>query len=189
MPAHPSRPLQRHVLVLASAAWCALMAGCSSLDSASNRIAGLITPYKVEIIQGNFVSREQAALLTPGMDRAQVRDILGTPLMASVFHQDRWDYVFTLKRAGTAPQSRKFTVFFKGDALERFEGGDLPSEAEFVSQLDSRRKLGKVPPLEATEEELKKFQASAKSAPAGSAKPAATEPAPTSYPPLEGPAR
>lgn len=189
MPAHPSRPLLRPVLVLASAAWCALMAGCSSLDSASNRVAGLVTPYKIEIIQGNFVSREQAALLTPGMDRAQVRDILGTPLMASVFHQDRWDYVFTLKRAGTAPQMRKFTVYFKGEALDRVDGADLPSEAEFVSQLDSRRKLGKVPPLEATEEELKKFQASAKPASSGTASPANTAPAATSYPPLEGSAQ
>ena len=51
-------------------------------------------------------------------------------------------------------------MFFKGDVLDRFEGDAMPSEAEFVATLDNRRKRrGKVPPLEATEEQLKKFSA------------------------------
>jgi outer membrane protein assembly factor BamE len=189
MPAPTFRPLRPSMQLLAAIALCALASGCSSLDSASNRVVGLVTPYKVEVIQGNFVSSEQAALLKPGMERAQVRDILGTPLMASVFHENRWDYVFTIKRSGTEPQIRKFTVFFRGNELERFEGGDLPSEAEFVSTLDSKRKLGKVPELEASEESLKNFK-SGKPAAATAAAPAAS-PAPSaaSYPPLEGSAQ
>ena len=51
-------------------------------------------------MQGNFVSKEQVEALRPGMSRQQVRDILGTPLVTSVFHADRWDYVFTIKRQG-----------------------------------------------------------------------------------------
>ena len=49
-----------------------------------------ITPYKVDVVQGNFISKEQVDLLKPGMTRAQVRDVLGTPLLTSVFHADRW---------------------------------------------------------------------------------------------------
>src|SRR4029079_6304680 len=78
----------------------ALAAGCSSFDRVSYGITDAITPYKIEIVQGNFVSKEQVAALKPGMSRQQVRDILGTPLVTSVFHADRWDYVFTLKRQG-----------------------------------------------------------------------------------------
>ncbi len=164
---------------------CACLAACGSLNNAAGKVSGLFTPYRADIIQGNFVSKEQAALLKPGMSRAQVRDILGTPLLASVFHNDRWDYVFTLKRQGVEPQARKFTVFFKGDSLERFAGDELPNEAEFVAQLDSRPKATKVPLLEVPEEVLKEF--SLKNPPAGgtAAPAAAASPAPTVYPALE----
>jgi outer membrane protein assembly factor BamE len=114
---------------------------------------------------------------------------LGTPLLASLFHTDRWDYVFTLKRQGVAPQSYTYAVFFKGDQLERFEGDTMPSEKEFISRLDTKRKLGKVPVLEATEEQLKAAEKPSASKPApgdaAASPPAASQP--TVYPPLEGP--
>jgi outer membrane protein assembly factor BamE len=120
-------------------------------------VAGSITPYRVEVVQGNFVSREQVDALKPGMSRQQVRELLGTPLVTSLFHADRWDYVFTLKRQGVEPQQRRLTVFFRGDQMARFEGDTMPSESEFVATLGTRRKLGSVPPLEASEESLRAF--------------------------------
>ena len=163
------------------------LAACGSFDSASHQVAGLVTPYKMEIVQGNFVSKEQVALLKPGMGRQQVRDILGTPLVVSVFHADRWDYVFTLKRQGVEPQARKLVVFFKDDVLDRFEGDEMPSEAEFVSALDRRRTTKAVPTLEASEESLKKFAPQEGTAAKASAP--VLPPPPTSYPPLESPAQ
>jgi outer membrane protein assembly factor BamE len=166
---------------------CAAASACGSFDSVSNRLVGSITPYRVEVVQGNFGSKEQVEAIKPGMTRQQVRDILGTPLVTSIFHADRWDYVFTLKRQGVPPQERKLAVFFKGSLLDRFEGDEMPSEADFVATLDNKRKTAKVPQLEASEESLKQF--SAGRAPAAAPAPAA-EPAPaTSYPPLEAPAR
>jgi outer membrane protein assembly factor BamE len=164
------------------------IAGCGSFDSATRRIADSITPYKVEVVQGNFVSKEQVQALRPGISRQQVRDVLGTPLIADAFHSDRWDYVFTLKRNGVQEQARRLTLYFKGEALERFEGDEMPSEAEFVATLDNKRKNAKVPVLEASEESLNKASTAA---PAGAAAPAAPEPPPpaVSYPPLEAPAR
>lgn len=153
------------------------------MPSASG-VAGFVSPYKVDVLQGNVVTREQAQALQPGMARDQVRGVLGSPLLTSVFHADRWDYVFTLKRQGQPPQQRRLTVFFKGDAMDRIESDELPSETEFVSSLDARRKAEKVPPLEATEEQLKAFQARN----AGSVRaPAPVTPAAptTAYPPLE----
>jgi outer membrane protein assembly factor BamE len=51
-------------------------------------------------VQGNVVTSEQVARVKPGMTRAQVRDILGTPLLTDPFHADRWDYLFTIRRQG-----------------------------------------------------------------------------------------
>ena len=168
----------------------ALLAGCGTLDSASNVIVDAARPYRIEVVQGNFVSREQVEALRPGMSRQQVRDVLGTPLVTSLFHADRWDYVFTLKRQGVPPQRRRLTVYFEGDTLARHEGDTMPSEAEFVATLDKRKAAGKVPPLQATEEQLRAAASkTATSKPsAAEAAPAAPNP-PTNYPPLEAPGR
>ena len=167
----------RLIMLLTSTAG---LLACGSLDNASNRIVGVVTPYKVDIVQGNFVSSEQAALLKPGTTRTQVRDILGTPLLMSIFHADRWDYVFTLQRQGLPSQLRKLTVSFKGDWLDRIDTEPMPTEADFVASLDSGRPTGKVPVLELSEESLKLLPAPAKKV---DAKP--LPPLPASYPPLE----
>ena len=131
--------------------------GLSSVRDVSSSISSMVTPYRIDIIQGNFVSREQAAAVSVGMRRAQVRDILGSPLLTSAFHANRWDYVFTFQRQGQTPQQRRLTVFFKGDQLERIESDDLPSEAEFIASLDPRPRGNQTPVLEASEAVLKKF--------------------------------
>lgn len=183
----PAMPLRQSRLVLAAAAALALLAGCGTVDDVSHRITSSITPYKVEVVQGNFVSKEQVDALQAGMSREQVRQILGSPLVTSLFHSDRWDYVFTLNRKGLPEQQRRLTVFFKGDAMDRVEGDTMPSEAEFVGTLD-KRKTGKVPPLEATEEQLRAFGNKQKPAPAEPAPATADAPA-VNYPPLEPAAR
>ena len=173
--------------VLLIGASMAALAGCGSLDGASRRVASAVTPYKVDVVQGNFVSREQVEALQPGMSRQQVRDILGTPLVSSLFHADRWEYVFTLKRPNQDLQTRKLTVFFKGDVLERSEGDEMPTETEFVATLGSRGANGKVPVLEATPAQLAKYPAPQRPAAAPTDVPSV--PASTRYPPLEAPAR
>ncbi len=169
-------------LAVAAAATVALGA-CSSVTEGTRSALVAVTPYKVEVVQGNFVSKEQVDLLKAGMSRQQVREILGTSLLTDVFHSDRWDYVFTIRRQGVEPQQRRLTLFFNGDLLARFDGDAMPSEQEFVAALDGRKRSGKIPQLEATEEELKKL-APARSAAAGAA-PTALPPLPASYPPLE----
>ena len=165
------------------------LAGCSSFKASAVNPVNWITPYKIDVIQGNFISKEQVELLKAGMSRSQVKDVLGTPLVSSLFHEDRWDYVFTLKRQGVEPQSFKYAVFFKGDRLERFEGDTMPSNAEFIASLANNRKIGKIPVLEATEDQLKKAEKpSASAAPASTSSTPAATPAgaqPATYPPLE----
>ena len=165
------------------------LAGCSSFNASAVNPVNWITPYKIDVIQGNFISKEQVELLKVGMSRAQVKDVLGTPLVSSLFHEDRWDYVFTLKRQGIEPQSFRYAVFFKGDQLARFEGDTMPSNAEFIASLANSRKIGKIPVLEATEDQLKKAEkpsattASTSSSNTPAAAPTGTQPA--TYPPLE----
>ncbi len=172
----------RHLALLASVA---TLSACSSVTERLPSVTSLVTPYRIDIVQGNVVTREQAQALRTGMSREQVRGILGSPLVASVFHADRWDYVFSFSRQGQPRQQRKVAVFFKNDVLERFEADELPSELEFVASLDVKRGSGKTPVLEATEEQLKKFDEANK--PRNPAPAAAAEPEPTTsrFPPLD----
>lgn len=179
--------LSRQSFVLCALGAAMVLSACSSLSNNLPSVGSLVTPYKIDIQQGNVITREQTSALRPGMSRVQVRDILGSPLLTSVFHADRWDYVFTFQRQGLPPQQRKLAVFFKGNLMERFEGDELPTEAEFVASLDARRKLDKEPVLQATEEQLKAFQErNAKTSQAQPASPPVVAPN-TSYPPLEAP--
>lgn len=157
------------------------LGGCSSLDRASAKVAAVVNPYSIEIVQGNVVTREQLAALPKGAARAQVQAILGTPLLMSPFHAQRWDYAFTIKRQGMAPQSRHVTVVFNGDRLESVEADTLPSEADFVGSLRPPVSLPPAKPLEASPETLAKY-------PAPTPVPARPVPVATgavSYPPLE----
>jgi outer membrane protein assembly factor BamE len=142
--------------------------------------------YVPEVVQGNFISREQKEYLKPGLSRQQVKEVLGTPLVSSVFHDQRWDYVFTIRRQGVPPQSFSLSVWFKGDLLERISGDELPSETEFVTQLVAKKAGIKVPELEAKEEDLRKYPP-----PVRNAEPTTSPalPLPSAYPPLEPAAR
>jgi outer membrane protein assembly factor BamE len=157
------------------------LAGCQSLQSSDNFL-GVITPYRVEVVQGNVITKEQAAFVKTGMTRSQVRDILGSPLLADPFHADRWDYVFTIKRQGAEPQLRRVKATFVGESLTALDtGGELPSEQDFVASIDTFKTARNAPPLELSPEEVKALPVPP------AVEPVAVEPiGPTrEYPPLE----
>lgn len=178
-------PVPGRALSALPLALCAVLSGCGVFNGTSMRIAEVVTPYKVEVVQGNFVASDQVQLLKVGMTRAQVRELLGTPMITSAFHEARWDYAFSLRRKGVQTQSRRLTVYFKGDVMERFESDPLPTEAEFIASLDTGRKLPTPPVLEASPDSLKTFAVPPEAQP----KEAELAPLPLSYPPLETPTR
>ena len=78
---------QRRPWLLAAAVAVTLGLGaCSGFSERSRGALSAVTPYKVEVVQGNFVSKEQVAALKTGMSRQQVREILGTSLLLSLIH-------------------------------------------------------------------------------------------------------
>jgi outer membrane protein assembly factor BamE len=139
------------LILVATLAAAALLAGCESLQR-TDGFLGVITPYRIDIVQGNAITSEQVARLKPGMTRLQVREILGTPLLTDPFHAHRWDYVFVLRRPNTDVQRRGVVVFFEGDRMASFQATELPSEREFVASI-SRFKNVPERKLELTEEE------------------------------------
>jgi outer membrane protein assembly factor BamE len=101
----------------------------------------IFSPYRPDIQQGNFVSQEMLNQLKVGQTRDQVRFILGSPLLTDVFHDDRWDFPFYLARGNGELTTSRVTVFFKDDKVERFEGGNLPTEREYIDRIAGPSKV------------------------------------------------
>jgi outer membrane protein assembly factor BamE len=90
-------------------------------------ITSVLTPYRIDVRQGNFVTQDMVAQLKPGLSREQVRFILGSPLVADMFHADRWDYVYRYQRGWQEAEQRILTVFFQDNKLTRV-AGDVVAE-------------------------------------------------------------
>lgn len=80
------------------------------------------TTYRIDIQQGNVVTQEMVAKLKPGMTRSQVKFVMGTPLVADVFHPNRWDYFYKFDKAGRPREQRTLTLVFDTDALKQIVG-------------------------------------------------------------------
>ena len=78
--------------------------------------------YRVDVQQGNVLTEEMLAQLSPGMEKRKVRFLLGTPLLVDTFNQDRWDYIYTIARGGGTIGRRQVTLFFEDERLARIEG-------------------------------------------------------------------
>lgn len=165
----------RGPLLLAVAA----LGGCAS--DPDNSLIGLVTPYRVEVVQGNVVTQEMAKELRAGLSRDQVRGLLGSPLLTDIFHADRWDYVFTIRRQGAQPQQRRVTIYFENDTVSRFEVPELPAEREFIEAIDTAPVPRRAAVLALTDDQLKALPAPPKAAAPAAA---ASGPART-FPPLE----
>src|SRR5688572_11233124 len=109
-------PMHRFILIRVLALAAAPSLGACSLPT----IPG-VTPYRMEIQQGNFISQEIVSRLSPGMSKEQVRLTLGTPLLTDIFHADRWDYIYWRERPGAKREQRKLTVYFEDGKLTRLD--------------------------------------------------------------------
>lgn len=136
-----------------------VLSACSSNQAPTGSQPSLLTrvfkPYRADIVQGNFVSKEQMDMIKVGMGKDQIKQILGTPLLNDIFHADRWDYVFAYKRGDTQQvDERKIALFFKGSVLARIEGDEaVQTEKELVAEIDQIRKGEKKQKMPATRDE------------------------------------
>ncbi|MCF8197177.1 MAG: outer membrane protein assembly factor BamE [Sulfuritalea sp.] len=101
------------------------LAACSNAP----QLTSFFSPYRIDVRQGNFVTQEMVAQLKPGLSREQVRFILGSPLVADMFHEDRWDYIYRFRPGAGEVQQRSLAVFFQDNKLTRVAGDVVAEEA------------------------------------------------------------
>jgi outer membrane protein assembly factor BamE len=100
-----------------------LLASCDSF------YIPLLSPYKMDIRQGNFVSFDMRQKLKLGMTKAQVRYVMGTPMINDPFHDNRWDYVYRLQHDRKVTEKQNLTLYFEGDNLAHIVDGGQSAEA------------------------------------------------------------
>ena len=85
--------------------------------------------YRMTVQQGNFLDARQVVQVKEGMTRAQVRFLLGTPMLPDAFDRDRWDYLYYLKvgRLQKAEEQR-LTIYFTDEKVSRIENVGAPTE-------------------------------------------------------------
>ena len=102
--------------------------------------------YKIDVQQGNYVTQDTAARMKNGMSKAEVKQLLGTPLLADVFHSDRWDYFFSNVKRSKAEDRTRFTVFFQEDKVVSFTGTTQPPAATPVGPSEPAASRPPPPP-------------------------------------------
>ena len=83
--------------------------------------------YKMDVQQGNYVTQDVIARVKVGMTKAEVRQILGTPLVADVFHANRWDYYFSSAKNGRNRDRTLLSIFFENDKVSSIQGKGQPA--------------------------------------------------------------
>ncbi len=117
-----------------------MLNACSVYDSTTRKIAGSITPYRIDIIQGQAITKEQLSKIQIGMQKNDIQFILGSPSVNSIFGADTWNYIFFYRRGSTdIVKKRQVTLKFSGDILENIQADELPSELELIKEIDKNK--------------------------------------------------
>jgi outer membrane protein assembly factor BamE len=175
MPLNVFKKSQSKLAVFGTAAVLVLVTGCASQKtvvaeadanatkgtqivkpSGFDKLFGLISPYRISVQQGNFVSQEMVSQLKEGMTREQVRFLLGTALLTDMFHEDRWDYPFRMLKPNGEVISSRLAIFFKSNTVERFEGGNLPTEKEYLAHITNSAIASRIESMPTSETPKKK---------------------------------
>ena len=95
--------------------------------------------YRIDIQQGTVIDQSMVDQLRPGMDKRQVRFVMGTPLLVDVFHDERWDYFYSMKEGRDDAQVLRVSLYFEDDGLTRVSGDFKPNpvSAEELAQRDA----------------------------------------------------
>jgi len=103
--------------------------------------------HKMTVQQGNIVTEEMIDRLELGMTRSQVRFLLGTPMLTDLFHTNRWDYTYTIRRAHDKMATTRLTLLFEADRLVEVQG-DLRPNPDRAAQRQPADLLVPVPDWE-----------------------------------------
>lgn len=130
----------RNLLTSFLALSLASLFGCSTSPTEkahrTSMLESLPFVYRMTVQQGNIITEKMVDALQTGMTKVQVRYLLGTPLLMDMFHTDRWDYTYTIRRGHNPMEIKRLTIWFQDDAVTRIDGDMQPDPQRAASRTD-----------------------------------------------------
>jgi len=121
-----------------------LLAACSQ----PSRYLPTFTPHKIDIRQGNLITRDMRDRIKPGMTESQVKAALGAPLVRDIYHPQRWDYLYRLQEKGRVTENQRLTLYFENGKLARIDDATPLQAAPASGESQSPRKEAPVAALQ-----------------------------------------
>jgi len=147
-----SKMRQNFRLVVSNTLALCCTLGCAQEQKPADYHASLLENlpfvYKMTVQQGNILTAETVAELKTGMTKRQVNFLLGTPLLSDFFHQDRWDYVYTIRRGHHPMEKRYLTLHFQDEVLVKIAGDVKPNAQPAVTRETPKSTIVTVPDYE-----------------------------------------
>lgn len=78
--------------------------------------------YRISVMQGNVIEQDMIDRLKPGMEKHQVKFIMGSPTIIDPFHPDRWDYIYTFTKGASQRTQRHLAIYFEDGKLAYLDG-------------------------------------------------------------------
>ncbi len=117
----------RNIIITSLVPVIILLSSCAWVPDLSD--IGLPRVHKIDVPQGNVVEQDQVNQLRPGMNKEQVRFVMGTPMLDDSFHANRWDYIFRFKPGYGDIVFKQATVYFNDDGrLVNIQGTFRPGD-------------------------------------------------------------
>lgn len=139
--------------LLTAAVGCAtlILGACSGLAKEEREITyrtsileELPFVFKLTVQQGNVLTQDMVNQIQPGMNKRQVRFVLGTPMLVDTFHENRWDYITEQTRGRQILEEKRISLFFESDQLARIEG-DMKPDPSATEPPSGRETVVSVP--------------------------------------------
>ena len=73
--------------------------------------------HKMDIEQGNIINPEITSQLHKGMSEAEVKAIMGNPVLVNTFSPDEVDYIYTMQKGYKNREEQRVNLTFHHGAL------------------------------------------------------------------------
>lgn len=83
----------------------------------------VFSPHKRDVEQGNIFTDQQVLALRHGMTEAEVKRIMGDPIMKNIFTPSQVVYVYTMQPGGQARKSKQVVCTFHAGRLSTVTTG------------------------------------------------------------------
>ncbi|MGV6818214.1 MAG: outer membrane protein assembly factor BamE [Thiotrichales bacterium] len=111
--------LKTHYLIYMTKLLISILVIASLQLTACSR--GLFSVHRIDIQQGNLLEADAVNQIKPGMTPAQVESILGAPVLEPVLDNNRWDYIYYVKKPDRKPEKELVSIFFEQEKVSRIE--------------------------------------------------------------------